>query len=292
MPLMGALKQPFSPGDFLDHFFIEEMVAVSGMGCVFRATDMVTSQRVAIKIPHSKSRFSEFFQKSQPVTGVRLDFNHPGIVRKLAESHSQHRYTVLEWVEGRSLRQILDGGVPLTADRAIRIARKICDPLGYIHGHGALHLDLKPENVMVCANDRIKLIDVDANFANQTRTKLFSFNKAGMMGTPDYASPEQIQGKRCDARSDIYALGMMLYEMLTGELPFTGAEPSMALQLRVNLDPPSPREIDAEIAPEFESLICSAISRRPEERPASAARMAEALAEISRTNVAAFAGSL
>lgn len=288
---MASLTPALRPGSFLDHFFIEEMVAVSGMGSIFRATDMLTNQRVAIKIPHSRSRFGQFFQKRQPVGGVRLDFNHPGIVRKLAESHSQHHYTVMEWVDGRSLRQILDGGA-LHADRAIGIAQRICVPLGYIHGQGALHLDLKPENVMIGANDRIKLIDVDVNFAHQTGAGFLSFSKPEIMGTPDYASPEQIQGKRCDARSDIYALGMMLYEMLTGELPFTGAEPSMALQLKVNIDPPSPRDINSEIVPELDSLISKAISRPPEERPASAARMAEALAELNSARVAAFAGSI
>ena len=147
----------------------------------------------------------------------------------------------------------------------MRIAIAICDALEYIHAHGIVHGDIRPENVMVGAGDHIKLIDfggaVKAGARRLTLTRL-----SQVIGTSEYVSPEELKGKRGDARSDIYALGVMLYEMLTGKMPFQGTEPYDRL---MNYPIP-PREIDPAISPQLQEVIYRALEREPQNRYASA----------------------
>ena len=131
----------------------------------------------------------------------------------------------MEWVEGQLLRRMLSEQGKLPPERALRIAVGICEALEYIHDQGVVHRDLKPENVMVDAEDHIKLIDF--GIARLAGARRLTFGKLSqVMGTPDYISPEQVRGKRGDARSDICAVGVMLYEMLTGTTPFAETIPS------------------------------------------------------------------
>src|SRR5262249_50234687 len=149
----------------------------------------------------------------------------------------------MEWVEGRFLREILTREKTLTADRASRIAINVCDALSYIHNQGVVHRDLKPENIMIGENDSIKLIDFGISGSQGMRRLTFSkFSNA--MGTPEYISPEQIKRKRGDGRCDIYALGVILYEMLTGHTPFNGPNPFAVMNDRLVNEPTPPREIN------------------------------------------------
>ena len=124
----------------------------------------------------------------------------------------------------------------LPIDRAVKIALGICDALDYMHKHGVVHRDLKPENVMVDDEDNIKLIDFGIAMKEDARRLTYA-GPSPMLGTPDYISPEQVKGQRGDQRSDIYALGAMLYEMLTGKAPFIGANPLVVMNERVLMDP-------------------------------------------------------
>ena len=131
-----------------------------------------------------------------------------------------------------------------------------------------MHRDLKPENIMIDAGDRIKLIDF--GIAGQAGARRLTFGKLSqMMGTPDYISPEQVRGKRGDARTDIYALGVMLYEMLTGKTPFNGNNPFVTMNDRLVNHPVPPREIDPEISPQLQEVIYRALERDPKNRYAS-----------------------
>src|SRR5579885_3312505 len=163
-------------------------------------------------------------------------------------------YMVMEWVEGRLLRKILDEEHKLPKERAIPLTLRILDALGYIHGKGVVHRDLKPENIMVDQNDAIKVIDF--GIAGSAKSRRLTFAKLSQtMGTPDYISPEQVKGKRGDARSDLYALGVMLYEMLVGKVPFTGENPFTIMNDRLLNNPIPPREIDPTITTQLQEVL-------------------------------------
>jgi len=182
-------------------------------------------------------------------------------------------YMVIEWVEGRLLRVILNQEGRLPIDRAIRLTLAICDALDYMHKRGVVHRDLKPENIMVDDQDHIKLIDFGIAMKEDARRLTF-VNMSATLGTPDYISPEQVKGQRGDQRSDIYALGIMLYEMLTGETPFSGPNPLAVLNARVLNDPKPPRKLRPEIPPELQEIIYRALERDPRHRYATALEMA------------------
>ena len=150
--------------------------------------------------------------------------DHAGVVKAMDQESQSRVYMVMEWVEGRLLREVLAEEGPLPPERATRIALAICGALEHIHARGVVHRDLKPENVMIDAEDHVKLIDF--GIGAKAGARRLTFGKlSNIMGTPEYISPEQVEGKRGDARSDLYALGIMLYEMLTGRTPFRGIEP-------------------------------------------------------------------
>jgi eukaryotic-like serine/threonine-protein kinase len=273
------LTTPIGPGDLLDQYRIEGLVATGGMASVFRAIDTRTGRVVAVKVPHPDAAndpvFLERFHYASEL-GRRLD--HPGLVKVLAQGANGH-YAVMEWVEGQTLREIIDEHGTLPPERAIRIAISICGALEHIHSHGIVHHDLKPDNVIVNAEGNIKLIDF--GIAGQARPDAWrSAKPSDSMGTPDYAAPEQISGNRGDARSDIYSLGIILYEMLTGEVPFSGLDPSTAMNLRSLVDPPCPREINPAISPRLRDFIQRAIARRQAKRFATAREFASNLVKL------------
>jgi serine/threonine protein kinase len=276
---------PVHPGDQLDHYRIESLVARSGMASIFRATDLRTGRPVAIKVPHPEMEsdpvlFDRFHREEE--IGKKMD--HPGVMKVLTDEDRSQVYMVMEWVEGRLLRQILAENGKLPTERAVRIALGICDALEYIHTRGVVHRDLKPENIMVDAGDHIKLIDF--GIAGQVGARRLTFAKlTQVMGTPDYISPEQVKGKRGDARSDIYALGVMLYEMLTGKVPFRGPNPFAVMNDRLLNNPIPPREINSEISPQLQEIIYRAMEREPKNRYASARELAHDLQHPDQVGV-------
>jgi len=257
---------PPHPGDQLDHYRIDSLVARSGMASIFRGTDLRNGRQVAIKVPHpeveSDPALFDRFRREEEI-GKTLD--HPGVMKVFVDEDRSQVYMVMEWVDGRLLRKILDEQKKLPIERAVRLAVRILDALGYIHERGVAHRDLKPENVMVDENDAIKLIDF--GIAASSKSRRLTFAKLSQtMGTPDYISPEQVKGKRGDALSDLYALGVMLYEMLTGKVPFTGDTPFLIMNDRLLNYPVPPREIDPAISPQLQEIIYRALERDPKNR--------------------------
>jgi len=260
-------------GDALDHYSLDAVVAQSGMSVLYRATDRNTGRQVALKIPLAGMEedpvLFERFKREQEI-GQLLD--HPGIVKTYNDEERSRTYMVLEWVDGRLLRTILNEEKKLSIERATKIALGMCDALDYMHKRGIVHRDLKPENIMVDENDNIKLIDFGIALKEDARRLTF-VNVSNMLGTPDYISPEQVQGNRGDQRSDIYALGIMLYEMLTGTVPFVGPNPLAVMNERMLHEPRAPRELNPDISPELQEILYRALERNPRHRYATAHEM-------------------
>src|SRR5580692_5851040 len=253
-------------GTTLDHYRLDDVVAQSGMGTRYRATGLRDGRRVAVKIPKPEMEADplllERFRREQEI-GQLLD--HPGIVKTLDIGERSRLYMVQEWVDGRLLRAVMNQDRPLGVERATRIALAMCEAVDAMHKMGIVHRDLKPENVMVGPDDRIKIIDFGIAMKEDAR-RITQVGFSSLLGTPDYISPEQVQGKRGDQRSDIYALGIMFYEMLTGTVPFTGANPLVVMNDRLMMDPPPPSKINGEISPELEEIVFRALEKDPRHR--------------------------
>jgi eukaryotic-like serine/threonine-protein kinase len=256
------------------------------MASIFRATDLRTGRAVAIKVPHPEMESDpvlyDRFKREQEI-GKALD--HPGVMKVFSDDDRSQMYMVMEWVDGRLLRQIMAEHKKLPPERAVRIVIGVCHALEYIHSHGVVHRDLKPENIMVDENDNVKLIDF--GIAGKEGSRRLTFAKfSQIMGTPEYISPEQVKGKRGDGRSDVYALGVMLYEMLTGKPPFQGPNPFAIMNDRLLNNPVPPREIDPSISPQLQEVIYRALERDPKNRYANAREMAWDLEHLDQVGVA------
>jgi len=276
------------PGDTLDHFRIERLVARSGMASIYKATDLRDGKPVALKIPHPEMEADpQLYDRFQREGEIGKSMDHPGVMKVYHIPDASRVYMAMEWVKGQLLRQILHDaeGKKLPQDRALRITLGILDALEYIHARGVVHRDLKPENIMVDDEDRVKLIDF--GIASLEGAKRLTFAKlSNVMGTPDYISPEQVKGKRGDARSDLYAVGVMLYEMLTGKVPFTGPNPFQIMNDRLLNNPVPPREIDPSIWPEVQEIVYRALERDPANRYKNAREFAKDVANPEQVGVA------
>jgi serine/threonine-protein kinase len=265
---MGFLDN-IEAGSQIDSYRIESPVARSGMASIFRATDVRDNRVVALKIPHPDMEADPIlFDRFQREAGIGEKLCHPKVMRVFGGEKRSRIYMVMEWCEGRLLRQIMSEG-KMPQERAIRIVIAVLDALEYIHANGVVHRDLKPEIIMVDAEDNIKLIDFGIAGDSAARRLTYA-NFTATLGTPDYISPEQVKGKRGDGRSDIYAVGVILYELLTGRQPFTGSSPLAAMNDRLLNHPMPPRIANPDISPELQEVLYRALERDPKNRYADA----------------------
>jgi serine/threonine protein kinase len=280
---MGFLDT-IEAGSKIDFYRIEAPVARSGMASIFRATDMRDNRQVALKIPHPDMEADPIlFDRFQREAGIGEKLNHPNVMRVFGGENRTRVYMVMEWCEGRLLRQILAGG-RMPQEDAIRIAIAVLDALDYIHAQGVVHRDLKPENIMVDDQDNIKLIDF--GIAGDAAARRLTYaNFTATLGTPDYISPEQVQGKRGDGRSDIYAAGVILYEMLSGKLPFTGPSPMAAMNDRLLNHPLPPSIAEPSISPQLQEVLYRALERDPRNRYAKASEFKHDLEHLDQVGV-------
>jgi serine/threonine protein kinase len=269
-------------GEPLDQYDLTELLARSGMASIFKAKDRRTGSTVAVKVPHmqyeSDVAFFERFRREEQI-GQKLA--HPNIVRVLAPEEKSRLYLVMEFAEGKSLRAVIKERGRFTTEQALDVAKQIASALVYMHGIGIVHRDLKPDNVLLGADGKIKLLDFGIAMDAEAR-RLTWFGLSPPIGTPDYMAPEQVRGRRGDARTDVYSLGTMLYEMITGELPYTAANIHAMMRTKLNEDPRRPSEVLPSIDPKIEEIILHAVERSPRERYVSAKEMLEDLEDPSR----------
>jgi serine/threonine-protein kinase len=256
------------------------------MASIFRATDLRDGKQVALKVPHfameaDPGLFDRFMREE--AIGIALD--HPNVMRIYPVEDRSRVYMAMEWLEGRLLRQVMYEVGKMPTERAIRITLGILNALEYIHKNGVVHRDLKPENIMLDPQDGIKLIDFGiASQAGAKRLTYTGFTQA--LGSPDYISPEQVKGKRGDARSDLYAVGVMLYEMLSGKTPFSGPSPLAVMNDRLINHPLPPREAEPSISPQLQEVLYRALEREPKNRYPSAHSFAQDLEHLDQVGVA------
>ena len=271
-------------GSQIDSYRIETPVARSGMASIYRAIDVRDNRTVALKIPHPDMEadpiLSDRFKRE---AGIGEKLNHPNVVRVFGGEGRSRVYMVMEWCQGRLLRQIMDEG-RLSHDRAIRIAIGVLEALDYIHANGVVHRDLKPENIMVDEEDHIKLIDFGIASDSAARRLTYA-NFTATLGTPNYISPEQVKGKRGDGRSDIYSMGVILYEMLSGRLPFSGPSPMAAMNDRLLNHPMPPSVADPSIPPQLQEVLYRALERDPRNRYATAHEFVHDLQHLDQVGV-------
>jgi eukaryotic-like serine/threonine-protein kinase len=258
-------------GDTVDQYEVTELLARSGMASIFKATDRESGEPVVLKVPHiqyeSDVVFYERFMREEEI-GRRL--SHPNIVRSLAPASKSRMYLALEYVEGESLRARLRAKRPLATEEALHIACQLCTAVAYLHEQGVVHRDLKPENVLlVPPRGEVKLLDFGIALLGSARRVTWA-GLSGTLGTPDYMAPEQVKGRRGDARTDLYAIGIMLYEMLTAHLPYEEGDHAALLRAKTHRAPVPPREHVRDLPASLQAIILRAIDPDPRERYATA----------------------
>ena len=249
-----------------DRFELTELLSEGGMAKVYRATDRQTGQVVAVKVP-----FMRF--ESDPASYTRFEreeeigriLNHPSVLRVLPVDNKSRPYLVMEFLEGKTLADRLAEVRPLPPGEAVGIASRLCEALQYVHDHEIVHRDLKPQNIMLCSDGTLRIMDFGIAKAPRDRNlSLKGFTPT--MGTPDYMAPEQVRGEAGSVQTDIYSLGAILYEMVTGATPFQGDNAFVVMNSRVSGDPVAPRKLRPDLSPVLEEIILHAMERDPGNR--------------------------
>ena len=275
-PPQTSVSNELQVGEVLDERFeLTDIIARSGMSSVYRANDLKTGRPVALKVPllklESDPAFFSRFEREEEI-GRALD--HPGILKILPVDPKERSrpYLVMEHLEGQTLDEVMQQVRPMPEADALRIVSRLCDAIDYLHRHQVVHRDLKPQNVMLCRDGSLRIMDFGIAKAGGSRRITFgSFSPT--LGTPDYMAPEQVKGQRGDERTDIYSLGAILYEMLTGRVPFEGQNAYIVMNARLAGDPVAPRVRQPQLRPEVEEIVLHAMAREPGDRYGSAAEM-------------------
>jgi serine/threonine-protein kinase len=243
------------------------------MASIFKAVDLKSGATVAVKVPHMQYESDiAFFQRFEREEKIGQKLAHDNIVRFLTPESKSRMYLVMEFADGESLRALIGRRKRIPVPEALAIVTQVVGALAYLHTNGIVHRDLKPENVLVTADGHVKLIDFGIAMDESAR-RLTWVGLSSTIGTPDYMAPEQVRGRRGDARTDVYAAGTMLYEMITGELPLTAGNVHAMMRAKLEQDPRPPHELLPDLDPKIEEIILRAIDRRPRERYRSAGEM-------------------
>lgn len=263
----------------LGRYEVVSELGQGAMGVVYKSIDPLIDRTVAIKTINlnlSKEELADFEARFYREAQSAGRLNHPNIVtiHDVGKTDAV-AYMAMEFLEGQELRGLLASGKPLEIERAADMAAQVAEGLAYAHEHGVVHRDIKPANIMIVRNGLVKITDFGiALMPSASRTL------AGMiLGSPKYMSPEQVLGQTIDGRSDIFSLGVVLYEMLTGQSPFSGDNLNTIMYRILNETPVPPSLVNENVPEAFDSIIAKALSKRPEDRYQNAKVMARDLRE-------------
>jgi serine/threonine-protein kinase len=267
----------------LGRYIIDSEIGRGAMGVVFKATDSVLQRTVAVKTvnmamekDHADKYEARFYQEARAAGAL----NHPNIVTVYdAGKAGDVVYMAMEYIQGVELRSLLVEGQPMGVAQAISIAAQVAEGLGYAHQQGVVHRDIKPANIMVVSDGPVKITD----FGIARMRASADLTQTGvMLGSPKYMSPEQVIGKRADHRSDIFSLGVILYEMLTGAGPFAGENVTALMYQIVNFVPPAPSSVNRQVPEMLDFVIAKMLAKPLEERYQDARDLAKDLRECER----------
>jgi beta-lactam-binding protein with PASTA domain/predicted Ser/Thr protein kinase len=267
---------------FGDRYEVEGRIGAGGMAEVWRGHDRVLNRTVAIKtlLPQF-ARDSSFVDRFRREAQAAARLNHPGIVSVYdSGTDGDTPYIVMHLIEGRTLADFLESGKTLPPMQAAKIAQEVAEALAAAHAQGVIHRDIKPANIMITRDGKVLVMDFGiARLISGPET---APQTSAVMGTASYLSPEQAQGQPVDARTDIYSLGVVLYEMLTGRPPFTGDSPMAIAYKQVNATPEAPSSGNPEVPPELDAVVMRALSKNPANRYQTGQEFADDL-ERART---------
>ncbi len=272
--MLSSARRVFAPGrELLDRYRVIDELGVGGMGLVLRALDLKLEREVAIKVVAGAADPDRLMREAR----IAASLNHQNLVAVYdAGEIDKTPFIVMELVDGPTLEE----QPPKTEDDAVRVALQICHALEELHRKGIVHRDIKPSNLLCVETGGapvVKLADLGvARSHDDTRITL----EGRIIGTPYYMAPEQVRGETVDGRSDLYALGIMLYRWLTGRLPFAGSDAMVVLSQHLHAPVVGPREVRGDLSPEIEAVVLRLLAKDPRDRYASAAELADVLAHI------------
>jgi len=273
-------------GDQFDHYQIQAHMVQGGMSDIYRAFDLVNRREVVIKIPdQSMLGDPAQFERFQRELGVMKILDHPAILKGLGSGkYNRIPYLVTEFVQGQSLRALIEASAPLPVDHAVALVRKIADGMAYCHKNSVVHRDLKPENILITSDGQPVIMDFGLALTRGAHRVTYS-NLSATMGTPDYMAPEQIEGHRGDQRTDLYALGTILYELLAGKTPFTGDTHMAVMAQHLNGTAPRLDRVNPSISPQLAAVVATSLARNPEDRYTDMAAFIQALDHPENTDL-------
>ena len=261
-----------TPHVLLDRYEVGRLLGAGGMAEVFEGRDRLLARRVAIKVLQAQFvRDPSFLIRFKREAQAAASLSHPNIVGVYdTGSEDGTHFIVMEYVDGRTLKEVIRAEGPLYPERAAEICGDVCSALAAAHARGLIHRDIKPGNVMLTPDGKVKVMDF--GIARATTSETIT-QTAAVVGTAQYISPEQAQGQTVDYRSDLYSVGCCLYEMLTGTVPFTGATPVAIAYRHVREDPTPPRMLNADVPRPLEAICLKAMAKLPDNRYQTAAEL-------------------